>query len=997
MRYTIYLLSFCLFAQISLAQAPSIQWQRCLGGQGREDGRSFVTTADGGYIIAGSANSLGYGDFGDVGSHRDGGSDLWVMKINNTGTIQWQTVLGGFQSEGAASIKSVADGGYIIAGYTESVSGDVMGMHGDHSTYSDTPDMWVIKLNNIGVMQWQRCLGGYKLDYAYSVDTFPDGSFLIGGMTRSTDGDVVGNHGGSDAFLVKLDGLGNILWKRAYGGSGGDAIWKVKVTSDGGCILIGTADSDNGDLSGVSGPGLYWVAKLNSAGNIEWQNKSNQKTSAVTLTADNKYIIAGAKVISGRSADLWVAKLNQTGIMEWEKTFGGTNYDEAWDVRVATDGSLLITGTTESNDGDVTGWHGQNDVWLVRTSSDGNLRWQKCLGGTELDSGVESYFDSDGAIVLLGNTHSNDGDVVGNHVGGLYEIDDIDMWVVKLAPEQSIKHHYFNPNATVLKQRLISGTQPYRVCADGSNVSVFSARGMPTGWKFRIKEDPDGVNADQYGYFSFKSDTAYTYTHPIVPPASGLYKEYHIELVNATGTSVYSTFELQIYRAPLLLVHGKADNGKSYNVMHGTLLNNELYTRDLMLKVDYQGTNNNIFSDNENVLRINIDFLLGNVVERKFAAGKVDIVAHSMGGLLSRIYLQSDTYMQDINKLITHNTPHSGAHSANRLADPIFAATARGGIARYAGDWGGAAFDLQVGSGKTIANTINNPGRLNKNKVPIHAIATTFPHNPPPDPSTKYGAVRKGYNMSMNDLFRNDSSDFVVSYESQLGGLTGTHTSLIRFQVHSQAQENIQLINNVINLLKANPKDNSFTSKGYAPKLLEYVAPQVINNTVIANSPNGSINIGQPLATKIINKGAQLQFSVNGTNLDSINVFIKATEGNWVLLTSPGNNLLQTTTIDSRYTVGKYKFIAIGYCTNGEPVFQEGTFTVVDCKDSYSLQSAEITNSDYQARNTIMASGKVVFGENILMTAGKSIEFKPGFEATNYTKIEAGIKGCDSN
>ncbi len=586
-----------------------------------------------------------------------------------------------------------------------------------------------------------------------------------------------------------------------------------------------------------------------------------------------------------------------------------------------------------------------------------------------------------------------------------------ELWKYDISTNIKIHHyHQLSTNPLFTQRKLLKEEDNFKVCADGSEASVFKFSGGGydyTQMKVELLGNPDNSINDAHLYgkttvLSANSDSLVVrYKHPGYVGTNGDYSNGGFYLKNAATSEVIKQYTLQIYRGPLLMVHGKADKGSSYDIMYNKFKNEAFYQQDLMLKADYEKTHNEHFEVNKNVVKNHIDLLLANAVNKKYAAGKVDIVAHSMGGLLSRIYLQSNTYQNDINKLITHNTPHSGSQPANRLSDPIFFNTPKGQVAQRLGDWGGAAIDLQVGPIHTIATTINDAINLNKNKVPTHAIVTTHDYDPndlinSPYPGATYAAMIKGLGMTPKELFRNDASDLVVAFESQTGGLTSSNTTIIPLQIHSQAQENLQLIDAVKVLIKSNPKGSYFAQNGYNPKMLEYVAP-VETNLITNTTSNSTIHIQSPLETKIVNMGSPLQFEVNGTNLDSIIVYIKVKEGYWVELISQGNNLIKTTNIDSLYAVGKYKFLAVGYVANEVVIFKEGIFTVANCVESYPSLSGEINNPHYQSRNTIVANGKVVFGEKILMTSGKSIEFKPGFEADSYTRIEAQIKGCDGN
>jgi hypothetical protein len=179
----------------------NIVWQKCLGGSSSEStlwqkGLVIQQTADGGYVI----NCLTYSNDGDVsGNH--GGRDIWVVKLNDLGNIEWQKCLGGSGEETTTSIEQTSDGGYIIDGTTTTNDGDVSGYHGD-------TDIWVVKLNDSGNIEWQKCLGGsdYELHPygAPSVQQTTDGGYILIGNTSSNDGDVSGNHGFPDIWVIKL-------------------------------------------------------------------------------------------------------------------------------------------------------------------------------------------------------------------------------------------------------------------------------------------------------------------------------------------------------------------------------------------------------------------------------------------------------------------------------------------------------------------------------------------------------------------------------------------------------------------------------------------------------------------------------------------------------------------------------------------------------------------------------------------------------------------------
>ena len=429
MKKTITLRALCLIGTLSFAQSPSLQWQKCLGGIGYDQAQSIQPTTDGGYIMAGWTDSAD----GDVtGNH--GSQDAWGVKISNTGSVQWQKVLGGTGSDYSTSIQPTPDGGYIVAGWTSSTDGDITGNHGGY-------DAWVVKLSSTGSLQWQKALGGTADEYAESIQPTTDGGYIVAGYTLSNNGDVTGNHGNNDAWVVKLSSTGSLQWQKALGGTGYDSAFSIQPTTDGGYIVAGYTSSTDGDVTGNHGNQDAWVVKISSTGGLQWQKalggSATDQAFSMQSSPDGGYIIAGySNSINGDvtgnhgSQDVWVVKLNSTGSLQWQKALGGTSDDQAKSVQPTSDGGYIVAGITGSFDGNVTGNHGGQDAWVVKLNSTGSLQWQKALGGTNGDYAKSIQPTPDGGCIVAGYNFSTNGDVTGNH--GSY-----DAWVVKLGPELS--------------------------------------------------------------------------------------------------------------------------------------------------------------------------------------------------------------------------------------------------------------------------------------------------------------------------------------------------------------------------------------------------------------------------------------------------------------------------------------------------------------------------------------------------------------------------------
>jgi hypothetical protein len=293
--------------------------------------------------------------------------------------IAWQKALGGSSSDNAYSIQQTTDGGYVVAGFSFSTDGEVSGNHGG-------TDYWIVKLDASGNLQWQKSLGGSLSDFARSIQQTTDGGYIVAGYSTSTDGDVSSNHGGTDYWVVKLDASGNLQWEKPLGGSFFDYAISILQTSDGAYVVAGSSASFDDDVSGNHGLDDFWVVKLDAGGAIQWQ-----------------------------------------------KTLGGSGEDVASSVQQTSDGGYIVAGYSDSNDGDVSGNHGDVDDWIVKLDASGAIQWQKSLGGSFLDYASSVQQTTDGGYIVAGYSASGDGDVSGHHGGiGPGTVNYFDYWIVKL-------------------------------------------------------------------------------------------------------------------------------------------------------------------------------------------------------------------------------------------------------------------------------------------------------------------------------------------------------------------------------------------------------------------------------------------------------------------------------------------------------------------------------------------------------------------------------------
>lgn len=368
-------------------------------------------------------------------------SDQCLVRVNQLGyesgsaSDSWNRNFGGSDIEHAKIIHQTADGGYVIGGFTTSLDGDVKGAKG-------STDYWIVKTDQYGKLEWQSVLGGNSQDFLEDIDQTYDGGFILAGYTSSSGGDVSGNRGKIDYWILKLNNFGQILWQKTFGGSNDDYAFSVKQCLDGNFIVAGFTFSDDGDVKKFKGYCDIWVLKLSNSGSLIWQKTigGSKKDEAYSIaeTLDGGCIVAGltessdidAANYKGKS-DFLVVRLDGDGNILWEKLLGGSDLDEASSVIQTSDGGYFVAGMSMSGDFDLSGNNGNYDYWMVKLDRAGNVQWQQSMGGSESDlafSACETYY---GSYIIAGYSASKDGDISANKGGG-------DAWVVNLSGDGDI-------------------------------------------------------------------------------------------------------------------------------------------------------------------------------------------------------------------------------------------------------------------------------------------------------------------------------------------------------------------------------------------------------------------------------------------------------------------------------------------------------------------------------------------------------------------------------
>jgi len=292
--------------------------------------------------------------------------------------------------------------GYASAGSIQQTTDGGYIFVGSTSNWgSGEKDAWIIKLDPEGKIVWQKNYGGKGYDSAGSIQQTTDGGYILAGTTKSY---AVGKF---DAWVVKLDSAGNVSWQKTYGGKGYDFSNSIQQTTDGGYILAGTTDSYG------AGKEDAWVVKLDSVGNVSWQKtyggKKDDSPRSIQQTTDGGYILAGGSGFNGAG---WVVKFDSVGNISGQKNYGGKG-GAATSIQQTTDGGYIVVGYNSLF---------ESDALVVKYNSALEYKWSKELGGSEDDKLYSIQQTVDGGYIMAGQTKS-------------YGAGKGDAWIVKLGPD----------------------------------------------------------------------------------------------------------------------------------------------------------------------------------------------------------------------------------------------------------------------------------------------------------------------------------------------------------------------------------------------------------------------------------------------------------------------------------------------------------------------------------------------------------------------------------
>lgn len=403
------------------------------GGSEIDTFQNVTATRDGGAIAIGYSQSVD----GDIVDNDAQINKIWIVKFSSDGSLQWSKTYGGSDDDRGASIIETQDGGYAFVGYSKSNDGDLTENAGFY-------DQWVVKLDASGNMEWQKSFGFPGSDQAFSLIQTADGGYFTAGFLDVSASEGAGNdnagddtrtrqminkplnrgslHGIGEYWGHKLDGEGNLEWRRYFGGTNFDRAYEVLPADDGGVLIVGASESLDFDISQPNGSYDFWAVRVDPQGELLWEKSMGgseiDNAYAATKTPDGNYLIAGdtrssnGDVTNFRgSADVWLVKLGDNGSIIWQKTLGGSNFESARGITAVGDG-FVITGASRSADDQVSENNGQTDIWTLLVDEEGTLLDQKVLGGNDIDFGYGISANAQGKIYVVGDTESTSGPLI---------------------------------------------------------------------------------------------------------------------------------------------------------------------------------------------------------------------------------------------------------------------------------------------------------------------------------------------------------------------------------------------------------------------------------------------------------------------------------------------------------------------------------------------------------------------------------------------------------
>ena len=451
-----------LYVSVSFSQTGSIIWAKNFGGSGNDTWPSVLQDNDSNIVSVTWSNS----NNGYVNTNY-GNYDILCIKTNRNGDTIFSKNFGSYADDSPKKIINATDGGYLIAANTN-----------DSNKVKGGYDIWLIKIDTNGDTLWTKTYGGSNDDFVYNINKTNDNNYILSIGSKSNDGDFNTNNGGYDAWFVKINTSGNIIWKKHYGGSLNDISHSLTNTSDGYIFNVKSKSSD-GDFNINYGESDITLIKFDIQDSIQWTKHiggSNYDNIIKIIELENNYYLFGntysndSDITNNHGAwDFLVIKLNNAGNILWQKCYGGSLNDVSRSA-ILVNNTFFIAGGSKSSDGDVANNKGENDIWILNIDTAGTILWQKNYGGTYDEEATKIIETLDGNLLFSAYTESYNDDISGN-------LGSSDLWLVKLSTSTTTNITDLKPTGVSIYPNPTSGIFNISSSDKIDNIQIFNSLG----------------------------------------------------------------------------------------------------------------------------------------------------------------------------------------------------------------------------------------------------------------------------------------------------------------------------------------------------------------------------------------------------------------------------------------------------------------------------------------------------------------------------------------
>jgi hypothetical protein len=357
-----------LFALQPTGEIDEKSFMKTYGGNGPDRGVHLIQASDGNFVIVGNTMT------------KTENLDVYLLKFTSAGDTLWTQKFGGEKDDNGWCVKETSDKGYIIVGFTKSYD-------------AIENDILLLKTDANGNKQWHKTFGGSRDDIAWSIAINNDNGYTMAAQTSSF------GSGELDAYLIRTDANGDTLWTKTYGGPKVDRVFSVDLANDGSILLAGITYSFG------AGDRDAYLLKTDKNGKLLWQKAYGgpgyDNAHTVIVNKENNVILTGYGDYWGVESkrDMFLKQIDQEGKEIWLKTYGGSENDHAMTVLQTNDGGYILTGYTQSfGKGD---W----DAYVVKTDAKGDTLWTNTYGTPAPDSGYDIIQSRDGDYFVTGKSH----------------------------------------------------------------------------------------------------------------------------------------------------------------------------------------------------------------------------------------------------------------------------------------------------------------------------------------------------------------------------------------------------------------------------------------------------------------------------------------------------------------------------------------------------------------------------------------------------------------